>query len=81
MTSADASKKAVERLSETEAGRELARLAGEIARHDKLYYGEDAPEISDADYDALRRRNAAIEARYPHLRRSILPRAGLDRRR
>jgi DNA ligase (NAD+) len=73
MTSADASKKAVDRLSETEAGRELARLAAEIARHDKLYYGEDAPEISDADYDALRRRNAAIEARYPQLARADSP--------
>jgi DNA ligase (NAD+) len=73
MTAANASKKAVERLSETEAGRELERLATEIARHDTLYYAEDAPEISDADYDALRQRNAAIEARYPQLLREDSP--------
>ena len=73
MTSANAGKKAVDRLSEREAGRELERLAAEIARHDKLYYGEDAPEISDADYDALRQRNAAIEARYPQLVRADSP--------
>jgi DNA ligase (NAD+) len=73
MTSANAGKKAIDRLSEREAGRELERLAAEIARHDKLYYGEDAPEISDADYDALRQRNAAIEARYPQLARADSP--------
>jgi DNA ligase (NAD+) len=73
MTSANAGTKAVDRLSEREAGRELERLAAEIARHDKLYYGEDAPEISDADYDALRQRNAAIEARYPQLVRADSP--------
>jgi len=73
MTSANAGKKAIDRLSEREAGRELERLAAEIARHDKRYYGEDAPEISDADYDALRQRNAAIEARYPQLARADSP--------
>jgi hypothetical protein len=73
MTAASLSKKAVQRLSEAEATVELARLAGEIARHDALYYGEDAPEISDADYDALRQRNAAIEARYPQLMRTDSP--------
>src|SRR5689334_18613109 len=73
MTSANAGNKAVERLSEREPGRELERLAAEIARHDKLYHGEDAPEISDADYDALRQRNAAIEARYPELVRADSP--------
>jgi len=73
MTAASLSKKAVQRLSEAEASAELARLAGEIARHDALYYREDAPEISDADYDALRQRNAAIEARYPQLMRTDSP--------
>ena len=60
-------------LDRAAAGRELARLAAEIARHDRLYYGEDAPEISDGDYDALRRLNDAIEARYPELVREDSP--------
>ncbi len=54
-------------LSPAEAGAELARLTAELARHDALYHAEDAPEISDADYDALKRRALAIEARFPDL--------------
>jgi DNA ligase (NAD+) len=52
-------------LTEAEAAEELARLAAEIAAHDRRYYQEDAPTVSDAEYDALRRRNSAIEARFP----------------
>jgi len=65
--------KAAEALSEEEARGELAWLAAEIARHDGLYYRSDAPEISDADYDALRLRNDAIEARFPELIRTDSP--------
>ena len=57
-------------LSELEAIEELAALAREITTHDSAYHREDAPVISDAAYDALRNRNLAIEAAFPHLMRT-----------
>src|SRR5882672_98493 len=69
----DASKIAVEKLTEAQAKAELKRLAAEIDAHDKRYYQDDAPTVPDADYDALRRRNEEIEARFPALVRADSP--------
>jgi DNA ligase (NAD+) len=68
-----AEKTPVENLTEEEAAAELAFLAAEIARNDELYHAHDAPEISDAEYDALKRRNDAIEKRFPKLVRADSP--------
>jgi DNA ligase (NAD+) len=59
---------AVEDLTEKQAKAEHVRLQAEIAAHDRRYYQEDAPTVSDAEYDALRQRYNAIEARFPDLR-------------
>lgn len=64
---------AVAALTEAEARQELARLAEAIAAANDAYHRLDAPEISDADYDALKRRNAEIEARFPSLKRADSP--------
>ena len=69
----DVRRQAVETLSEAEAAAELEALAGEIAHHDALYHGADAPRIDDAAYDALLARNRAIEARFPALLRADSP--------
>jgi len=60
-------------ISEAEAANELMRLARQIAHHDRLYHAEDSPEITDAEYDALVRRNAELEAAFPHLVRADSP--------
>ncbi|MBI5940617.1 MAG: NAD-dependent DNA ligase LigA [Caulobacterales bacterium] len=65
--------KPVPDLTESEAVEELERLADTLAAHDLRYHQEDAPTISDAEYDALKRRNEAIEARFPHLVRDNSP--------
>jgi len=57
----------VDQMSESQARAELDRLSAELARHDALYHGQDAPEISDADYDALKRRALEIETAFPDL--------------
>jgi DNA ligase (NAD+) len=58
----------IDKLTEKQARSEHARLAAEIAAHDKRYYQEDAPTVSDAEYDRLRKRYQAIELRFPDLR-------------
>ncbi|MEL0155142.1 NAD-dependent DNA ligase LigA [Sphingopyxis sp.] len=63
----------IESLTEADAANELMRLAKQIAHHNRLYHAEDSPEISDAEYDALVRRNNAIEAAFPHLVRADSP--------
>ncbi|MEP0729713.1 MAG: NAD-dependent DNA ligase LigA [Parasphingorhabdus sp.] len=60
-------------ISEADAANELMRLARTIAKHNKLYHAEDTPEISDADYDALVRRNNELEEAFPHLVRENSP--------
>src|SRR6188474_372294 len=59
---------AVAEMTPRQAEREHARLEAEIKRHDEAYYQKDAPTVSDAEYDALRQRYEAIEARFPDLR-------------
>jgi DNA ligase (NAD+) len=68
MAAKDPVKISVDDLTEKQAKAEHARLAAEIAGHDRRYYQDDAPSVTDAEYDALRRRYNAIEARFPQLR-------------
>jgi len=68
MAAKDPTKLAVDDLTEKQAKAEHLRLAAEIGGHDRRYYQDDAPSLSDADYDALRRRYGAIEERFPQLR-------------
>jgi DNA ligase (NAD+) len=60
-------------LTREEAEEELARLTSDLAEHDRRYFQDDAPLVSDAEYDELKRRNAAIEARFPDLVRADSP--------
>jgi DNA ligase (NAD+) len=68
MAPKDACKIAVDELTAAQAKAEHARLEAEIAAHDRRYYQQDAPSVSDAEYDRLRQRYSAIEARFPQLR-------------
>ena len=68
MATVKTDKTPVELLTSRQAKAEYARLQGEIASHDKRYYQDDRPAITDAEYDALRSRYNAIEARFPDLR-------------
>src|ERR1700679_4010211 len=68
MATKDTGKLPVDGLSEKQARAEHARLEAEIAEHDRRYYQDDAPAVTDAEYDRLRKRYGAIEARFPHLR-------------
>ena len=63
----------IDDLSPEQAAHELERLATALAEHDAAYYQDDAPLVTDAEYDALRQRNAAIEARFPALKRADSP--------
>ena len=63
----------IDKLTPAQAKAELKRLVVEIGEHDKRYYQEDAPTVSDAVYDGLRRRNDAIEQRFPELIRADSP--------
>ncbi|MFD2237353.1 NAD-dependent DNA ligase LigA [Aureimonas populi] len=63
----------VEAMDEAAAAAELERLARDLAEHDRRYYENDDPAVSDAQYDLLRRRNAALERRFPHLVRADSP--------
>ncbi len=73
MAPRDPSNIAVDTLTEPQAKAELKRLAAAIGEHDRRYYQEDRPSVSDAAYDALRARNAAIEARFGKLVRADSP--------
>src|SRR4029077_20217369 len=73
MSSRTSSSGPVADLTEAQAQAELKRLAAEIGEHDKRYYQDDAPTVSAADYDALRRRNEEIEALFPALVRTDSP--------
>jgi DNA ligase (NAD+) len=78
MARRDKSETSVDDLSEKQAKAEHARLEAQIAAHDRRYYQEDTPSVSDAEYDRLRRRYAAIEQRFPQLRtlQSLTQRVG-----
>lgn len=73
METKDYSEISVEDISRKQAEQELKRLAEEIAEHDRRYYAEDAPAVSDAEYDQLRLRNQEIEQKFPELVRSDSP--------
>lgn len=64
---------AVDTLTENQAAQELARLADVLRKANRDYHQDDAPQITDAEYDALKRRNTAIEVRFPHLKRADSP--------